>query len=107
MESIRLGGSEDPQRHPEKLAGDKGYSSNEARAWLRQHCVEPVIAHRDNESGRHAEDFDRESYRDRNIVERCIGWLKEHRRIATRYEKLAVNYLGMLNLGMVLMYLKF
>jgi len=28
-------------------------------------------------------------------VERCIGWLKESRRIATRYEKLAVHYLGM------------
>ncbi|MCC8376106.1 transposase [Photorhabdus bodei] len=33
--------------------------------------------------------FDHETYRRRNVVERCIGRLKEHRRIATRYEKTA------------------
>ena len=35
-----------------------------------------------------------------------IGWLKESRRIATRYEKLAVHYLGMVKLGMILQYLQ-
>lgn len=107
MESIRVASSGAPKRRPKKLAGDKGYSSNEARSWLKQHCIKSVIAHRDNESGRDSDNFDRDAYRDRNIVERCVGWLKEHRRIATRYEKLAVNYLGMLTLGMVLEYLTF
>ena len=37
-------------------------------------------------------------------VERCIGWIKESRRVATRYEKLAVNYLVMLKLAMMRRY---
>ena len=50
--------------------------------------------------------FNKRAYKRRNVVERCIGWLKELRRIATRYEKLAVHYLGMVKLGMILQYLK-
>ncbi len=41
------------------------------------------------------------SYRKRNVIERCVGWMKEFRRIATRFEKLALNYLGMLKLAMI------
>lgn len=37
---------------------------------------------------------------------RCIGWLKECRRIATRYEKMAVSYLAMLKLAMIDRYLR-
>jgi transposase len=36
--------------------------------------------------------FDRVTYRRRSVVENCIGWLKECRRIGTRFEKLAVNF---------------
>jgi transposase len=45
--------------------------------------------------------FDREAYRRRNVVERCVGWLKENRRLATRYEKLAVNFLALVKLAMI------
>ena len=38
--------------------------------------------------------FDREAYRNRNIVERLIGWLKECRRIFSRFEKTAKNFGG-------------
>ncbi len=38
--------------------------------------------------------FEKASYRRRNIVERSIGWFKECRRLGTRYEKLAVNYVA-------------
>jgi transposase len=44
--------------------------------------------------------FDRDRYRERNIIERVVGWLKESRRLATRYEKLAVNFLAMVKLAM-------
>jgi transposase len=37
----------------------------------------------------------------RNVVERCVGWLKESRRLVTRFEKLAVNFLAMVKLDMV------
>ena len=106
LDSVRVRSRGAAKRRPQKLAGDKAYSSKDLRAWLKAHRIEPVIAHRDNESGRDDERFDRDSYRRRNVVERCIGWVKELRRIATRYEKLAVHYLGMLKLGMIRQYLK-
>jgi transposase len=43
----------------------------------------------------------RRKYRRRNTVERCIGWLKCCRRIATRHEKLATTFLAMVKLAMI------
>ena len=45
--------------------------------------------------------FEKATYRRRNVVERCIGWLKESRRLATRFEKLAENFLAMVKLAML------
>lgn len=106
VDTIKVPTSGAPKRRPEKLVGDKGCSSDANRQGLKARKITPVIAHRDNESGRDEETFDRESYRERNIIERLIGWMKEFRRIATRYEKLAVHYLGMIKLGMIWQYLK-
>jgi transposase len=39
------------------------------------------------------------------VIERAVGWLKERRRIATRYEKLAIQYLAMLYVGLIERYL--
>ncbi len=97
------------RRHkPRKVAADKGYSVQRIRDWLKAAGIEPVIPHKDNEKARHDPDvkFDREAYRGRCVVEQCVGWLKDLRRIGTRYEKLAVNYLGMLQLGMIHRYLR-
>jgi transposase len=44
-------------------------------------------------------------YRERNRVERCINRLKQFRRVATRYEKLAANYLAMVTLAAVTLWL--
>lgn len=41
------------------------------------------------------EGFDKTTYRQRNIIERVVGWYKEYRSLGTRYEKLAVNYVAM------------
>jgi transposase len=49
--------------------------------------------------------FDREAYRLRNRVERLINRLKQFRRIATRYEKRAANYLAMIIIGAILLWL--
>ena len=49
--------------------------------------------------------FDVEAYKRRNVVERCVGWLKQCRRVATRYEKLAVNFLAFVKLAMIRRYL--
>jgi transposase len=45
--------------------------------------------------------FDKDLYRRRNVVERCVGWLKECRAVATRFEKLAHHYLGMVKMAMI------
>ena len=49
--------------------------------------------------------FDRAAYRCRNRAERLINRLKRFRRIATRYEKRAANYLAMATIGMILLWL--
>ncbi len=89
---------------PEAVAGDKAYSSNQNRLWLTERDIEDVIPTRSNETPN--EDFDKEKYRERNIVERLIGWLKEFRRVATRYEKNATHYLAMVKLGIIRRLLK-
>jgi transposase len=107
MERIEIRSWRGPaKRRPQKLTGDKAYSSRSIRRWLAAHGIEAVIPRRTNEGG-HDRPFDRESYRARNIVERTIGWLKEFRRIATRYEKLAVHYQGMITVAMILQYLTY
>jgi transposase len=96
------------RRKPKKLAGDKGYSAKSVRDWLKSQGIEAVIPHKDNELARHDPNvkFDKETYRQRHVVEQCVGWLKECRRIGTRFEKLAVNFHGMLQLAMIRRYLK-
>lgn len=50
--------------------------------------------------------FDKAAYCQRSIIERCIGWLKECRRLATRFETLAVNFLAMAKVAILERYLK-
>ena len=49
--------------------------------------------------------FDRQAYRERNKAERAVGRLKQWRRVATRYEKRACNYLAMVKLAAVVVWL--
>ena len=96
------------RKKPKKLAGDKGYSTHSIRTWLQQQRIEAVIPHKENERARHdpAVLFDKDTYRQRHVIEQCVGWMKEYRRIATRFEKLAVHYHGMLQLAMIRRYLR-
>lgn len=97
------------RRHkPGKLAGDKGYSVQRIRDWLKAELIKPVIPHKDNELTRHdpTVKFDRVAYKGRCVAEQCVGWLKEFRRIGTRFEKLAVHFHGMLQLAMIRRYLR-
>jgi transposase len=96
------------RRKPRKVACDKGYSVQRIRDWLKARGIQAVIPHKDNEHARHdpAVMFDKETYRQRAVVEQCVGWLKECRRIGTRFEKLAVNFHAILQLAMIRRYLK-
>ena len=96
-----------PRCRPVKLAGDKGYSYPRVRQWLRRHGIQAVIPRRKDQrpdDGRVK--FDRETYKRRAAVEQCVGWLKESRALATRFDKLAVNYLATVKLGMIQRYLR-
>ena len=87
------------RRRPKRVAGDKGYSFKFVRRMLRRRRVRPVIPTRSDQRPDPA--FDREAYRRRNVVERLVGWLKERRRLCTRFEKLADNYLAMVKLAFI------
>ena len=91
-----------PRCRPAAVAGDKGYSHPRIRRYLRGRGIRAVIPRRSDQrpaDGRVR--FDRESYRRRNVVERCVGWLKENRRLATRHEKLAVNFHALVELAVI------
>lgn len=108
VESAGLAGSHSGERIvPAKLAGDKGYRFDWIDRWLLDRKITPVIPSKINEN-RQARlvNFDGPSYRRRCIIEQLIGWLKECRRVGTRYEKLARNYLSMVKLSMIGRYLR-
>jgi transposase len=86
------------RRRPDAVAGDKGYSYPWIRSWLSRRGIEAVIPTRSDQP---REPLNRKKYRGRNVVERCIGWLKECRRVATRYEKLATHFVAMVKLAMI------
>ena len=86
------------RRRPDAVAGDRAYSANRIRDWLSRRGIEAVIP---TKSTQHYVQHNRRKYRRRNVVERCINWLKCCRRIGTRYEKLASRFLGMVKLAFV------
>ena len=92
-----------PRLRPRRTAGDQGYSSPPARRRLRQRRIEPVIPTRKDQPS--SARLRQAAYRERNKVERLINRLKQYRRIATRYEKRAANYLAMVTLGMTMLWL--
>jgi transposase len=110
MDSIAIPQPVGPaRRRPLRLTGDKGYSYPRVRQWLRDHGIEAVIPQRQDQRDRHHGrplKFDKQKYRQRSVIECCVGWLKECRRIGTRFEKLAINFLAMLKLAMIQRYLR-
>jgi transposase len=92
-----------PRTRPNCLIADKAYSSRAHRAELRRRGIRTVIpeqttqtAHRrrrGSQGGRPV-DYDRELYRHRNVIERGFNTFKQWRGLASRYDKLAINYRG-------------
>ncbi len=101
--AVKRRGRGRPRVRPDRVAGDKGYSSRATRRYLRRRGIGVVIPRKRDE--RRAGRFDRAAYRERNVVERLISRLKQYRRIATRYEKRASNYRAMLTIAAILLWL--
>lgn len=81
------------------LIADKGYDGDHLRRVIREAGAVPVIPGRSNRKRRVRLDVRR--YRDRHLVENAFCRLKDFRRVATRYDKLAVNFLSAVALAAV------
>lgn len=102
--TVRRAGRGRPRLRPERVAGDKGYTGRRIRSYLQRRGIGAVIPRQLSES-RQGTRFDQEAYRERNRIERAFNRLKQFRRIATRYEKRAENYLAMLTLAAIMIWL--
>jgi transposase len=94
-----------PENTPEAMIGDKGYDSDAIRDDLKARDIQPVIPPRSNRKTPIR--WKKRLYIERNRIERMIGHLKVNRAVATRYDKLAESFLGMLHLAAIKLWLKF
>lgn len=78
------------ENNPDFMIGDKGYDSKELREASLDAGITPVIPWRDGATAPAA--YDKEIYKQRNIIERAFCVLKDYRRIATRFDKLKRNF---------------
>ncbi|MET8331954.1 IS5 family transposase [Streptomyces sp. NPDC005181] len=97
-----------PRTRPDVVLADKTYSSRAIREHLRKARYPGGDPRSGGPTGPpetprqpwwQAPAFDREAYKQRNTVERCINRLKQWRGIATRYEKTATIYLAGLHVA--------
>jgi transposase len=98
-----------PRRRFATVAGDKGYDFPRVRAAIQRRGALALIPRRKRPDGSYpqpAAAFDKTQYKRRNVVERLIGKLKENRRIATRYDKLAESFRCFVLLGFIRIWLK-
>jgi transposase len=104
-----------PRTRPDRLGGDKAYSSRRNRSYLRRRHIKHTIAepkdqraHRKRRGSRGGRPtgFDRESYKRRNEVERTINRLKNSRAVATRYDKRAYVFHGTVTAAAIRLWLR-
>ena len=93
----------DPDNLPDALLADKGYDSDALVETLEERGITPVIPPKANRKEPRETDF--ALYRERNLVERFFGKLKQYRAIATRYDKLANTFLAAVALVCILFWL--
>lgn len=104
LDAIRVprAGRGRPRKRPDRVLADKGYRYPHCRRLLRQRGIRYSIPTRANQRRRR---FDRDAYRRRNVVERCVNRLKGFRGLATRYEKRAINYRAMIAIAALMIWL--
>lgn len=95
--------------------GDKAYSSKANRVYLRRRGINAVIPVKKDQAanrkklgskGGRPPAFDRERYKERNTVERCVNKLRQHRAVATRYDKRELFYQGTVNVASIRIWLR-
>jgi len=86
------------------VIADKAYDSNAVIELIEERGAIAVIPSRSNRSTKRP--IDTHIYRERHLVENLFQRLKRNRRIAMRFEKLALHFLGMVLLGCILLWSK-
>lgn len=92
-----------PTIRPKTLVGDRVYSYDRIRQWLWRRGIKIVIPRRRNRTP--GLEVGKKTYRERNRVERWVGQLERHRRIAMRDEKRAVHFLALLTIARIRLWL--
>jgi transposase len=85
------------------LLGDKGYDTDEIIEFLTLRGACPFIPHKSNRIVQR--EYDTHLYKERKLVEGLFNRIKQFRRLATRYEKNAQNFLSMLTLVVTVIWL--
>jgi transposase len=101
---------------PARALADKAYSSRANRRYLRRRGIKAVIAVKADHqqanrkklgsNGGRPPAFDREAYKERNTVERCVNKLRQHRAVATRYDKREAIYQGTIDVASIRIWLR-
>jgi transposase len=117
MTALRIGrrGPGRSRTRPDRVLADKAYSSKAIRAHLRRRNIKATIpepadqiknrARRGSHGGRPPA-FDREAYKQRNVAERAINKLRQHRAVATRYDKRDFVYRGTVDVAAIRIWLR-
>jgi transposase len=88
----------------EVVIADRGYDSRAVVRAIEGRGGAAVIPSRKNRTEQRA--YDRERYRDRNLAERFWATVKQYRRVATRYEKTARNFLAIIHVASIMLLLR-
>ncbi len=112
---IRRVGAGRPRTRPDRVLGDKAYSSRAIRTLLRSRGIVAVIPEPDDQIGHRKRrgqaggrppTLDVQAYKGRNVVERSFNTFKQWRALATRFDKLALTYRGGHILASITIWLK-
>ena len=104
-----------PRTRPGRMLGDKAYSSSGARAHLRRRGIKATIPEpadqaanrrRHGSGGGRPPAFDPAAYKQRNTVERAIGKLRQHRAVATRFDKRDYVWRGTIDVASIRIWLR-
>jgi transposase len=88
----------------EVAIADKSFDSKRFVRAIRARGAQAVIPSRSN--SRQQRPYDQDRYKDRNLAERFWNKIKQYRRVATRYEKMATSFLAMIHLASIMVLLR-
>lgn len=112
LENVLIPTASGYRSRPKEVVADKAYTGKPVRKYLRSRGIKALIpekklpkGHKRRQKGPHHR-FNEVTYKQRNVIERLINRLKECRRFATRFEKLAESFLALVQLAFARILLK-